>query len=107
MGSTKVDQQVASTQVQARLRELLFRLLIHNSNCPVTSPDAIPNDENFSNLAVTSIDFLEFALAVEQEFQVSILESIAPDDLPQTLAMWQQQVCRRLAAKSGLPTSGS
>ena len=87
----------ASARVQSRLQELLHKLLVQNNNCPFETPDAIPIDADLSNLAITSIDFLEFALSVEQEFQVEILDTITPDELPQTLAAWQQQVCVRLA----------
>jgi acyl carrier protein len=88
---------VDSAHVQSRLQELLHRLLVQNSNCPFESPHAIPIDADLSSLAVTSIDFLEFALSVEKEFQVEILDTITPDELPQTLAAWHQQVCVRLA----------
>jgi len=83
--------------VQARLRQLLFALLKQNSSCPFESAEVIPDDVDLSAVGITSIDFLEFALSVEQEFQVTILDSIEPDELPQSLAAWQQQVCRRLA----------
>jgi len=81
--------------VQARLRQLLFALLEQGSSCPFESPEVIPDDVDLSAVGITSIDFLEFALSVEQEFQIAILDSIEPDELPLTLSAWQQQVCSR------------
>ncbi|MCE9552124.1 MAG: acyl carrier protein [Planctomycetes bacterium] len=80
--------------VQARLRQLLFALLKQNNSCPFQSPEAIPDDVDLSAVGITSIDFLDFALSVEQEFQVAILDTIEPNDLPLTLRAWQQQVCK-------------
>ena len=91
--TTPVDPAI----VQARLRQLLHALLVQNSDCAFETPDVIPDDADLSSLGITSIDFLEFALAVEQEFRVAILETVDPNDLPHTLQMWQQQVCARLA----------
>lgn len=98
MNSTNAACSTDPVHVQQRLRELLHRLLVQNSSCRFTSPEEIPIDAELSSMAVTSIDFLEFALSVEQEFHVEILEAIAPDELPLTLAAWQQQVCQRLAS---------
>jgi len=84
--------------VQARLRQLLFALLEQNGSNPFSSAAAIPADVELSSVGITSIDFLEFALSVEQQFRVSILDSIEPDELPLTLAEWQQQVCVRSAS---------
>ena len=89
--SSPVDPAV----VQARLRQLLHTLLVQNSDCAFDSPDAIPDDVDLAQLGITSIDYLEFALTVEQEFKVAILETIDPNELPHTLIMWQQQVCSR------------
>lgn len=89
MPSSPVDPAT----VQAKLRQLLFALLKQNSSNPFESPDLIPDDVDLSAVGITSIDFLEFALSVEQEFQVAILDTIEPDELPLTLAAWQQQVC--------------
>lgn len=107
MVPTNIPRVYDPTHVQTRLRELLHKLLVQNSNCRFKSPNAIPIDADLSTLAVTSIDYLEFALVVENEFGVSILETIAPNDLPQTLAMWQHQVCLRLSAKAEMPGATS
>jgi len=94
--------------VQARLRQLLFALLKQNSSCPFESAEVIPDDVNLSTVGITSIDFLEFALSVEQEFAVAILDTIEPNDLPQTLEEWQQQVRRRKSGEMGaMPTPES
>jgi acyl carrier protein len=82
--------------VQARLRKILHALLAQNRDCAFESPDAIPDDVDLSTLGITSIDFLEFALAVEQDFQLAILDNINPNELPQTLTAWAQQVMARL-----------
>lgn len=82
--------------VQARLRQLLFALLKQNNSNPFESPEGIPDDVDLSAVGITSIDFLDFALSVEQEFQVAILDTIEPDELPLTLVAWQQQVCGRI-----------
>lgn len=81
--------------VQARLRQLLFALLEQNGCNPYPSAAVIPADVDLTAVGITSIDFLEFALSAEQQFQVSILDTIEPDELPLTLAEWQQQVCER------------
>jgi hypothetical protein len=83
--------------VQSRLRHLLFALLKQNNSCPFESADGVPDEVDLSTVGITSIDFLEFALSVEQEFQITILDSIEPDELPLTLAAWQQQVLVRMA----------
>jgi acyl carrier protein len=83
--------------VQTRLRQLLYALLKQSSDCAFDSADAIADDVDLSSLGISSIDFLEFTLAVEQEFRVAILDSIEPDELPLTLVAWQQLVSSRLA----------
>ena len=83
------------TTVQAQLRQLLFALLRQNSSCPFESAEAIPDDVDLTAVGLTSIDFMDFALSVEQEFQVAILDKIEPDALTLTLAAWQQAVCER------------
>jgi hypothetical protein len=97
MNSLNVANSTDTARVQSRLQVLLHKLLVQIDNCTYETPEAIPLDADLSTFGVTSIDFLEFALTVEQEFHVAILETITPDELPQTLATWQQQISLRLA----------
>jgi acyl carrier protein len=93
--SSAVDPQA----VQVRLRQLLVALVEQNgANCP-GSAEAILDDVDLSAVGITSIDFLEFALSVEEEFKIEILETIEPDELPLTLDGWRQEVCTRLASR--------
>lgn len=96
MNSPSAPQSTDPANVEARLRVLLHKLLVQSRDCPFKTPEAIPDDADLSTLGVTSIDFLEFAMSVEQEFRVAILENIEPDELPQSLVAWQQQVVARL-----------
>src|SRR5262245_1088755 len=66
--------------VQVRLRQLLFELLAKNGANSFGSAQAIPNDVELSTVGLNSIDFLDFALSVEQEFGVEILDTIEPND---------------------------
>ncbi|MCE9545312.1 MAG: hypothetical protein K8T25_07325 [Planctomycetia bacterium] len=86
--------------VEAELRQLLFKLLSSEGLAAYSSPDKLPAGEDFSQLGVASIDFLEFVLAVEEAFGVTILDTVNPNELPQTLTAWQQLVLARLAARS-------
>ena len=85
--------------VQVRLRQLLFELLAKNGAYAFGSAEAIPNDVELSTVGLNSIDFLDFALSVEHEFGVEILDTIEPNDLPLTLRAWQQEVCNRLTSR--------
>lgn len=98
MNSTNTTGAIDAAHVPSRLRELLHRLLVQNKVCPFATPDAIPLDAELSTLGITSIDFLEYTLTVENEFRVEILDAITPDELPQTLAAWQQLVVARMAS---------
>ncbi|MGD9634467.1 MAG: hypothetical protein AB7G28_16425 [Pirellulales bacterium] len=82
----------------ARLQQLLFALIRQNDPHAFGSASAIPAGADLSTIGITSVDFLEFALSVEQEFGVMILDTIDPNELPLTLEAWQQQVSARLAA---------
>jgi acyl carrier protein len=83
--------------ILARLRELLFALTRQSDPNPFANAAAILDDVDLASAGITSIDFLEFALSVEQEFGVAILDSIEPNELPLTLADWQKQISTRLA----------
>lgn len=87
--------------VPARLRQILFALLKQNSITTFDSPVAIPDDVDLTSLGLTSIDFLEFVLSVEEAFGVQILETIEPDQLPLTLAAWREEVCNRSTRRAG------
>jgi acyl carrier protein len=87
--------------VQNRLRQLLFALLEQIGANSFVSAEAIPNDVDLTTVGITSIDFLDFAISVEDEFKVEILEAIEPDELPLTLDGWRQEVCKRLASREG------
>lgn len=82
--------------VLARLQQLLFALVRQNDPKSFALAASIPADADLSTIGITSVDFLEFALSVEQEFGVTILDTIDPNDLPLTLTAWQQQVAARL-----------
>jgi len=84
------------------LRRLLFALLDENSSHPFESAEGIPDDVELSTVGITSIDFLDFALSVEQQFGVAILDTIDPDELPLTLGAWQQLVCARSPGRRAL-----
>jgi acyl carrier protein len=93
MPSSSVDPAA----VQTRLRQLLFALLEQSDSNPFESAKDISDDVELSTVGITSIDFLDFALSVEEEFKVAILDTIDPDELPLTLGAWQQLVCTRSA----------
>jgi acyl carrier protein len=86
------------TSVRARMQQLLFALLQQCDANPFVSAEAIADDIDLTTIGMTSIDFLEFALTVEQEFGVAVLETIEPDELPLTPAAWQRHVCERSAS---------
>jgi acyl carrier protein len=92
---------VDAKRVQFRLRQLLFALIEKNGANSFGSADAILDNIQLSATGITSIDFLEFALAVEEEFKIEILETMDPDKLPLTLHGWGQEVCTRLASRQG------
>ena len=81
------------------MRQLLFALLAQSDSSLYASAEAIPADADLSSMGITSIDFLDFAMSVEREFDVAVLESIEPNELPLTLGAWQQYVCEHLAAR--------
>ena len=91
---------VDPVDVQARMRHLLFALLAQSESNPFTSAEAIPADAELSAIGMTSIDFLDFAMSVEREFDVAVLETIEPREPPLSLCAGQQYVCQRSAARS-------
>jgi acyl carrier protein len=74
-------------QLQTILAEIIAR-------SRPTDKEAIAPDADFSMLGVNSIDLLEFVLRVEEAFDVSILDEIAPEDLPTCLSGWAVLVDR-------------
>lgn len=91
-----MDSQTIETRLKATLADVV-------ANSELSSPEAAdaatadPNVE-FSEMGVSSVDLMDFVIRVEREFDVVLLDDMAPDELPLNIAGWRDLLVRRLPA---------
>ena len=76
-------------QITNRLRQLLCQLLAVRSEANQDAAiDQISADVSFTELGINSVDFLEFVLAVEREFDMDIADEAFTEHALFTLTAW-------------------
>ena len=88
---------VDKNSFEPRLKTLLLEIVNSDGKSELRRPEDIPSDASFTELAVNSIDLLDFVLAVEKDFDMEILDRIEPEDLPVTIASWSRMIAERVA----------
>jgi acyl carrier protein len=88
---------VNQAALAGRLKEILARVVSKSGTSRARTAAEIDNNADFATLGVSSVDLMEFVLNVEQEFNVSLLDAMLPDQLPTTLEDWAKLVSAQTA----------
>lgn len=75
---------ITQSTINEQLRQILTDVLQREE----TLSEEIRFDDTFVELGVNSVDLVEFVLQVENCFDVSLLDEMPPDDVPETIAEW-------------------
>ncbi len=87
----------SSSTVQ-EVRAILAAILQEDETSEIRDAEQLDVDARFADMGINSVDLMEFVLRVEDRFDVSLLEELAPEDLPETLAGWGELVDKTAAA---------
>lgn len=83
-----MDQEATTNEVRA----ILAAILKEDENSKIRDATELDINATFAQLGINSIDLMEFVLRVEDRFDVSLLDEMDPEDLPETLAGWGKLV---------------
>jgi len=83
-----MDQEATTNEVRA----ILAAILEEDENSKIRDATELDVNATFAQLGINSIDLMEFVLRVEDRFNVSLLDEMEPEDLPETLAGWGKLV---------------
>lgn len=87
----------SSATVQ-EVRAILAAILQEDETSEIRDAAQLDVDARFADMGINSVDLMEFVLRVEDRFDVSLLDELAPEDLPETLAGWGELVDKTAAA---------
>lgn len=87
----------SSSTVQ-EVRAILAAILQEDEASEIRDAAQLDVNARFANMGINSVDLMEFVLRVEDRFDVSLLDELAPEDLPETLAGWGELVDKTAAA---------
>jgi acyl carrier protein len=86
---------VNEASVEQKVKEILAKVVSEGGKARSNSAQ-LDTNADFATLGVNSVDLMEFVLRTENEFQVDILSTMLPEELPSTLKGWAKLVCGRL-----------
>lgn len=87
----------SSSTVQ-EVRAILAAILQEDEASEIRDAAQLDVNARFADMGINSVDLMEFVLRVEDRFDVSLLDELAPEDLPETLAGWGELVDKTAAA---------
>lgn len=83
-----------------QLRKILASIVCGGEGSRFTDASQIDIGVQFADMGINSIDLMEFVLAMENHFDIALIEETQPNEEPATLAQWAKLVDRSLRVTS-------